>query len=193
VSLVSSEEVDVAPSALKLSRPTARLIGTRIRELREAEGWSTNRLSENVGISFNAMKALESGDSEPSLGTLLGPCRNLQALFRGRDPRPQSAGHADRARLGRGDEPRGRCGVVRRRPLDLNHNTQRMRLGVRPVPPLSAGMRHAGTLRSPRLMWLLPRLASGRSELRRSSDSERACQRGAGRSDGTLTLCLDLT
>ena len=42
-------------------------IGARIKELREAQGLSTNRLSNMAGLSQSYVRKLEKGESRPTV------------------------------------------------------------------------------------------------------------------------------
>lgn len=44
-------------------------MGQQVVRLREARGWSRNRLAEVAGISPNGLKAIEEGESDVGLGT----------------------------------------------------------------------------------------------------------------------------
>ena len=41
-----------------------------LTEIREAKGYSLRRLADNVGMSYVALYRLESGETDPKLGTL---------------------------------------------------------------------------------------------------------------------------
>lgn len=48
-----------------------RSLGRRLRELREARSWSLRRLATESGVSVAAVQKIESGESNPSLLTVL--------------------------------------------------------------------------------------------------------------------------
>ena len=54
-------------------------IGNRIREEREKQGMSQERLAEDAGVSSNAISNLENGLSNFKVGTLLGIMDSLGA------------------------------------------------------------------------------------------------------------------
>lgn len=49
----------------------AVIFGQRLRELRNARGWSQERLAEEAGITLNYVGNLERGEQGPSLHVLL--------------------------------------------------------------------------------------------------------------------------
>lgn len=55
----------------KFDREHLRILGRRIRSLREAKGWSLKRLSTNSDISVAAIQKIESGAANPSLLTVI--------------------------------------------------------------------------------------------------------------------------
>lgn len=52
-------------------------IGARIKELREAQGLSTNRLSNMAGLSQSYVRKLEKGESRPTVESLELLCHAL--------------------------------------------------------------------------------------------------------------------
>ena len=52
-------------------REHLRLLGRRLRELREARSWSLKRLSAESGVSVAAIQKIESGETNPNLLTVL--------------------------------------------------------------------------------------------------------------------------
>jgi len=42
-------------------------VNNRLRELREAEGWSQGDLAERIGVSRQSINAIETGKYDPSL------------------------------------------------------------------------------------------------------------------------------
>lgn len=62
-----------------LDAETRRALGQLLRELRHREGLTLAALSEQVGVSQSALSQLESGRTEPSLGTLWKLGRALNA------------------------------------------------------------------------------------------------------------------
>lgn len=56
-------------------------IGTRIRELREARGLSTNKLSNMAGLSQSYVRKLEKGESKPTVESLELVCHALGITF----------------------------------------------------------------------------------------------------------------
>jgi transcriptional regulator with XRE-family HTH domain len=55
----------------EFGREDLRHIGRRLRELREAREWSLKRLSVQSRVSITAIRKIESGESNPSLLTVL--------------------------------------------------------------------------------------------------------------------------
>jgi transcriptional regulator with XRE-family HTH domain len=53
------------------SREHLRSVGRRLRSLREARRWSLKRLASESGVSIAAIQKIESGESNPSLLTVL--------------------------------------------------------------------------------------------------------------------------
>lgn len=45
-------------------------VGTRLRALREKQGWSLRELADRCGLSFNAISRIERGESSPMVSTL---------------------------------------------------------------------------------------------------------------------------
>jgi transcriptional regulator with XRE-family HTH domain len=62
-----------------LDQETRRTLGKLLRDLRQREGMTLAALSEQVGVSQSALSQLESGKTEPSLGTLWSLGRVLNA------------------------------------------------------------------------------------------------------------------
>lgn len=54
-----------------VSRSTAIIIGTSIREARERRHWTSYRLAERAEVSYNSVVSWEDGRVVPELGTLL--------------------------------------------------------------------------------------------------------------------------
>ncbi|MDE7310203.1 MAG: helix-turn-helix domain-containing protein [Eubacterium sp.] len=53
-------------------------MGTRIRQLRKAKGWSQERLAKKCGISLNFMGHIERGTRKISMDTFVALCRELE-------------------------------------------------------------------------------------------------------------------
>ncbi len=53
-------------------------MGTRIRQLRKAKGWSQDRLAKQCGISLNFMGHIERGTRKMSMDTFVSLCRELE-------------------------------------------------------------------------------------------------------------------
>lgn len=53
-------------------------MGTRIRQLRKAKGWSQERLAKKCGISLNFMGHIERGTRKVSMDTFVTLCRELE-------------------------------------------------------------------------------------------------------------------
>jgi transcriptional regulator with XRE-family HTH domain len=58
-------------SSSDFSREHLRSVGRRLRSLREARRWSLKRLAGESGVSVAAIQKIESGESNPSLLTVL--------------------------------------------------------------------------------------------------------------------------
>ena len=56
-------------------------IGARIKELREARGLSTNKLSNMAGLSQSYVRKLEKGESKPTVESLELLCHALGITF----------------------------------------------------------------------------------------------------------------
>lgn len=56
-------------------------IGARIKELREARGLSTNKLSNMAGLSQSYVRKLEKGESKPTVESLELLCHALSITF----------------------------------------------------------------------------------------------------------------
>lgn len=54
-------------------------VGTRIRQIRKAKGWSQDELAKKCGISMNFMGHIERGSRKMSLDTFTALCRELEA------------------------------------------------------------------------------------------------------------------
>src|SRR5258708_12626510 len=58
-------------SGKRFEREHVRILGRRIRALREARKWSLQRLSVNSDVSIAAIQKIESGAANPSLLTVI--------------------------------------------------------------------------------------------------------------------------
>jgi len=58
-------------SSSDFGREHLRSLGRRLRELREARSWSLKRLSTESGVSVAAIQKIESGETNPSLLTVV--------------------------------------------------------------------------------------------------------------------------
>ena len=56
-------------------------IGARIKELREAQGLSTNKLSNMAGLSQSYVRKLEKGESRPTVESVELLCHALGITF----------------------------------------------------------------------------------------------------------------
>lgn len=54
-------------------------MGTRIRQIRKAKGWSQGELAKKCGISLNFMGHIERGTRKMSINTFVNLCRELEA------------------------------------------------------------------------------------------------------------------
>jgi transcriptional regulator with XRE-family HTH domain len=54
-----------------------RMLGARIRQLREAKGWSQEELGLEAGYERSAIQQYEAGETEPLIGSLLDIVRAL--------------------------------------------------------------------------------------------------------------------
>jgi transcriptional regulator with XRE-family HTH domain len=54
-----------------LDRQLLHQLGDRLKRLREAQGLSTVEMAQRVGIARNTLRAVETGDPAPSIGTYL--------------------------------------------------------------------------------------------------------------------------
>lgn len=54
-------------------------VGTRIRTIRKAKGWSQDELAKKCGISMNFLGHIERGTKKMSLDTFIRLCRELDA------------------------------------------------------------------------------------------------------------------
>jgi transcriptional regulator with XRE-family HTH domain len=61
----------LAKSSSDFGREHLRSVGRRLRSLREARRWSLKRLAKESGVSIAAIQKIESGESNPSLLTVL--------------------------------------------------------------------------------------------------------------------------
>ncbi len=61
---------------------TSEIIGSRIRALRAARGWSLEELSDRCGVRFETVSRVERGVQEPTLGTLERLCGPLGVTLR---------------------------------------------------------------------------------------------------------------
>lgn len=61
----------------KASKPTLRALGTRIRTLREAKGWSQEELANRAGVDRSYMSGIERGVRNPSALKLADLARAL--------------------------------------------------------------------------------------------------------------------
>ena len=53
-------------------------MGTRIRQIRKAKGWSQDKLAKKCGISLNFMGHIERGTRKMSMDTFANLCRELE-------------------------------------------------------------------------------------------------------------------
>lgn len=53
-------------------------MGTRIRQIRKAKGWSQDKLAKKCGISLNFMGHIERGTRKMSMDTFANLCRVLE-------------------------------------------------------------------------------------------------------------------
>lgn len=53
-------------------------MGTRIRQVRKAKGWSQETLAKKCGISMNFLGNIERGTRKMSIDTFVSLCRELQ-------------------------------------------------------------------------------------------------------------------
>lgn len=56
-------------------------IGTRITELREAKGLSTNALSKKAGVAQSHLREIEMGNKQPGIDVLDRICRGLETTL----------------------------------------------------------------------------------------------------------------
>ncbi len=56
-----------------------RKIGTEIRRIRKARGWSQEELAKRCGVSLNFIGQIERGTRSMSLDTFASVCRELEA------------------------------------------------------------------------------------------------------------------
>ena len=55
-----------------------RMLGARIRQFREAKGWSQEELGFRAGYERSSIQQYEAGETEPLIGTLLDIVRALE-------------------------------------------------------------------------------------------------------------------
>jgi transcriptional regulator with XRE-family HTH domain len=67
----SADDHDTASDQATFGREELRVLGLRLRGLREARGLSLRRLSEESGVSVAAIQSLEAGGGNPGLLTVL--------------------------------------------------------------------------------------------------------------------------
>lgn len=65
-------EVHERPSAVRALRREQQRLAARVRELRAARGWSQELAAERVGLSAKQFGALERGQANVTLATLVG-------------------------------------------------------------------------------------------------------------------------
>lgn len=58
--------------------PEAVAFGARVRELRQAKGWSQERLAEAANVNAVQISHIENGEDEPKLTTILRLARALR-------------------------------------------------------------------------------------------------------------------
>lgn len=58
--------------------PEAVAFGARVRELRQAQGWSQERLAEAAGVNAVQVSHIENGEDEPKLRTILKLAKALR-------------------------------------------------------------------------------------------------------------------
>jgi transcriptional regulator with XRE-family HTH domain len=93
----------------------------RLRELREARGWTQRQLADAAGVTTAAVKSLEQGRNKPTWDTVVALCRALaarpDAFARPPACRPRPRGRPRKAELARTDgaQPPGRKPKRRRR------------------------------------------------------------------------------
>jgi transcriptional regulator with XRE-family HTH domain len=61
----------------KASKPTLRALGSRIRTLREAKGWSQEELADRAAVDRSYMSGIERGVRNPSALKLADLARAL--------------------------------------------------------------------------------------------------------------------
>ena len=61
-----------------MQEPDYSEIGTRIRQVRKAKGWSQDRLAKKCGISLEFMGHIERGTRKMSINTFVSLCRELE-------------------------------------------------------------------------------------------------------------------
>ena len=159
--------------------------GTRLRLARQARGLSQQQLAGVAGVTRQAVSAVESGHSDPSLRVALGLARALgmtvEELFGPGEPRRSGAGPADRP----GQRPRlpGRAGhrgrYVRRAAAGRGPGRPaRLRRRRRPDGPRRRSPRSPRGPRDPRD----PRSPGNlRGPGRGAADRAAAAHRGGGR------------
>jgi HTH-type transcriptional regulator, cell division transcriptional repressor len=61
-----------------MERAALRILGRRVRTLRQERAWSQERLAEEADLHENYVSRLETGRQEPGLFVLLRLCRAFQ-------------------------------------------------------------------------------------------------------------------
>jgi transcriptional regulator with XRE-family HTH domain len=97
-------------SGKRFEREHVRILGRRIRALREARKWSLQRLSVNSDVSIAAIQKIESGAANPSLLTVIAI---IEALGESVDQLISASRNPDRmVRVVRGELPGRSTGTV---------------------------------------------------------------------------------
>jgi transcriptional regulator with XRE-family HTH domain len=97
-------------SGKRFEREHVRILGRRIRALREARKWSLQRLSVNSDVSIAAIQKIESGAANPSLLTVIAI---IEALGESVDQLISASRNADRmVTVVRGELPARSTGEV---------------------------------------------------------------------------------
>ena len=97
-------------SGKRFEREHLRILGRRIRALREARKWSLQRLSVNSDVSIAAIQKIESGAANPSLLTVIAIIEALGELV---DQLVSASRKPDRTvRVVRGELPARSAGAV---------------------------------------------------------------------------------
>lgn len=63
---------------LRMQKLDYAKMGTRIRQIRKAKGWSQDKLAKKCGISLNFMGHIERGTRKMSMDTFANLCRELE-------------------------------------------------------------------------------------------------------------------